>query len=141
MPRRPQLAASARLLEAMVTCGLLCGFSQTMSAVPVARLEGAVTYRGRPVENGGVTFGPQEAGHGQSIWPRLSHGRYVAPAVPIDKVRVQINVVEEQGSYIAGSVFGRLNVAMQRPPPKMEAIGVFKFCIDNRWRFTDSQRR
>jgi hypothetical protein len=72
-----------------------------------------VTYQGRPVDDGGVSFGPQETGNGQSIWAPLVHGRYVAPAVPIGKVRVQINAVEQQGtttSEFGATVPKRVNI-------------------------------
>ncbi len=108
--------SAATLLWAIPAIGLLCGCSKSKPAVPVARLEGMVTYHGRPVDNGGVSLGPLETGNGQSIWAPLDHGHYVA-AVPIGKVRVQINAVEEQGttkSEFGTTVAKRVNIV----PPK-----------------------
>ncbi len=90
----------------MLACaGLLAGCSKATPAVPVARLEGTVLYRGQPVEQGGVTFGPQQTGQGRSIWAPLVDGRYVAPAVPLGKVLVQINAVRAEGQTV--SEFGK----------------------------------
>jgi hypothetical protein len=105
--------SAAALLWAVAGAGLLSGCSKSKPAVPVARLEGTVTYHGRPVNDGGVSFGPLETGNGQSIWAPLDHGHYVAAAVPIGKVRVQINAVEEQGttkSEFGATVARRVNI-------------------------------
>jgi len=64
-----------------------------------------VLYHGQPVERGGVSFGPQQSGQGGSIWAPLEGGRYIAPAVPLGKVLVQINAVQEDGQTV--SEFGK----------------------------------
>jgi hypothetical protein len=90
-------AARGRLRLGLVLLAS-AGCGPVKPALPTARLEGMVSYRGLPVEEGGITFGPQDAGHGKSIWAPLTGGRYAAPAVPLGKVLVQINAVENQGT-------------------------------------------
>jgi hypothetical protein len=115
--RRPTVFALAAL-------GAIClpGCSKAKPAVPSARLEGAVLYRGQPVERGGVSFGPQQPGSGGSIWAPLVGGRYIAPAVPRGKVLVQINAVLEEGQTV--SQFGKAEPNLVNIVPPQYRAGV-----------------
>jgi hypothetical protein len=124
-----QICATARC-PAPVFVGLLLaacasvlpGCSKSKPAVPSARLEGAVLYHGQPVQRGGVSFGPQESGHGGSIWAPLVDGRYIAPAVPRGKVLVQINAVQEEGQTV--SQFGKAEPNLINIVPPQYRAGV-----------------
>jgi hypothetical protein len=106
-----------------VACvSVLPGCSKSKPAVPSARLEGAVLYQGQPVQQGGVSFGPQESGHGRSIWAPLVDGRYIAPAVPRGKVLVQINAVQEEGQTV--SQFGKAEPKLINIVPPQYRAGV-----------------
>ena len=79
-------------------------------------------YRGQPVKKGGVSFGPQQLGQGRSIWAPLVDGRYVAPAVPLGKVLVQINAVREDGQTV--SEFGKAAPKLINIVPPQYRAGV-----------------
>ncbi len=102
--------------------GVSAGCSKAKPAVPVARLEGAVLYHGQPVERGGVSFGPQQSGKGGSIWAPLVNGRYIALAVPLGKVMVQINAVQEEGQTV--SQFGKAEPKLVNIVPPQYRAGV-----------------
>jgi len=78
--------------------------------VSTARLEGRVVYHGKPVERGSVSFSPREAGQGKSVGAPIENGRYSAAAVPLGKVLLQINAVQESGKTV--SEFGKATVEL-----------------------------
>jgi len=63
-----------------------CGGPQgTAANIPTARLEGAVTLDGKPLDGGSVQFVPQGQPDAPITDATILGGRYVAPKVPIGK--------------------------------------------------------
>lgn len=66
---------------------------------PTARLEGAVSVDGEPVEQGSVTFTDPQGGKG-SVVAQIGAGRYLAEAVPQGRLLVHFNATKETGRTI-----------------------------------------
>ena len=75
-----------------------CGSGQ--SPYPGARLAGAVTLDGNPIAEGRLQFVPQEPDRGPPVCVDIKDGRYVAPSVPLGRVRVSISASKKTGRMI-----------------------------------------
>jgi hypothetical protein len=78
---------------------LILGGCSGRAATPVVLYEGTVTYQGKPVSNGGVTFVPLVS-TGKPAWAPFVDGRYRCDAVPVGKVRVQIVAARNTGKTV-----------------------------------------
>ena len=67
---------------------------------PSAKIEGAVTVSGKPLADGLIMFMPQQAGHAVGVKAAIKDGCYVADKVPLGKVLVLFNAVQETGRMI-----------------------------------------
>jgi hypothetical protein len=91
--------------EAIVSCLLVAvlltgGCGQAKRDILSARIVGTVTYSGKPIRDGEITFAPTAAGQGPTVAARIATGKYEAPAVPLGKVLVRIHATELSGRKV-----------------------------------------
>ncbi|HEY3962940.1 MAG TPA: hypothetical protein VGM05_00155 [Planctomycetaceae bacterium] len=68
----------------LLLIGIGCG-----GGPPTGDVEGTVTFEGAPIEQGSITFLPED-GKGPSAGGTISAGRYRAPKVPVGTAKVSI---------------------------------------------------
>lgn len=93
---------SGELLLAGAIAALLvsgCGMGSGPQ-YPHAKLEGAVTLDGTPVDTGRVNFMPAPGVQGQPVSADIAAGRYSAPDVPLGSVTVTFSMTKETGQMI-----------------------------------------
>ena len=87
------------LLGAILCATLALGCGSKNSAAG-ARLEGAVTLDGNPIAEGTLQFVPQQPSKEAPVMVPFKGGRYVAPAIPLGKVRVVVSATKKTGKMI-----------------------------------------
>ena len=55
---------------------------------------------GRPVSDGCINFVPLEAGRGRGATATIAQGHYLAPAVPLGRVRVHFHATKATGRTV-----------------------------------------
>jgi hypothetical protein len=76
------------------------------SGEPTARVEGAVSIGGEPVQQGMISFTPKESGAGMPATADILNGRYQASGVPMGRVLVQIHATKETGKMLTDEAEG-----------------------------------
>jgi hypothetical protein len=76
------------------------------SGEPTARVEGAVSIGGEPVQQGMISFTPRESGAGMPATADIVNGRYQASGVPMGRVLVQIHATKETGKMLTDEAEG-----------------------------------
>ena len=64
---------------------------------PAARLAGRVTVDDEAIAKGTMIFSPRQPGSGPVVTAKISAGDYVADAVPLGKINVEIIAMRETG--------------------------------------------
>lgn len=81
-----------------------CGGSSGPAAnIPTARLEGAVTLDGKPLDGGSVQFVPQGQPDAPITDATILGGRYVAPKVPIGKHLMFVKITPPEPPAVVSS--------------------------------------
>ncbi len=87
------------LLATLWCATLVAGCSSKKSAAG-AHLEGVVTLDGNPISEGTLQFVPQQPSKEGPVTASIKDGRYVAPAVPLGKIRVLVGATKKTGKMI-----------------------------------------
>ncbi len=83
-----------------LTCATLMTGCGSKGSAAGARLEGAVTLDGNPITEGTLQFVPQQPSKEGPVMAPIKDGRYVAPAVPLGKIRVLVGATKKTGKMI-----------------------------------------
>jgi hypothetical protein len=87
------------LLASIGCAALVIGCSSKKSDAG-ARLEGVVTLDGNPITEGNLQFIPPQSNKQGPVVVSIKDGRYVAPAVPLGKIRVLVGATKKTGRMI-----------------------------------------
>lgn len=79
---------------------LLAGCGEKKPVYPSAKLYGTVTIAGKPLADGAIVFMPQEPGRGSGVKATIKDGHYAADDVPLGKVQVTFNAMQETGRMV-----------------------------------------
>ena len=96
--RRVIAFALSLLSLSVMTIG--CG-SGSGPDYPHAKLTGAVTLDGAPVDSGRVNFMPAPGSEGQPVSADIQAGQYQAPDVPLGQVTVTFSMTKATGNMIS----------------------------------------
>lgn len=87
----------------LMALAVIIGCGPPDSPYPSAKVSGAITLDGAPLESGNIMFIPEGSGQSRPTAVDFADGTYTLKDAPFGKVRVRIVSTKETGKMIPGS--------------------------------------